>query len=101
MTRPSRCGGSFSFLGACAIQYSSAILILPVDLPLNLLLKETQVPHRSVTHTTAEMKIHTRMQVRVLDHARLLAGNASAKTVQRSAVVERARDRRIRFQVSE
>ena len=35
-----------SFLGSLHDQYSLAMLILPVDLPLNLLLKETQVPHR-------------------------------------------------------
>src|SRR5207244_1165027 len=62
-----------SFLGNLRDQYSVAVMILPVDLPLNLLLKETQVPHRGVTHATADVKIHTRMQVRVLDHVRLLA----------------------------
>ena len=61
-----------SFLGNLRDQYSTAVLILPVDLPLNLLLKETQVPHRGVNHATADLRVHTRMQVRVLDHVRLL-----------------------------
>src|SRR5213075_1285009 len=60
-------------LGSLRDQYSAAVFILPVDLPLNLLLKETQVPHRGVNNATAEVKIHTRMQVRVLDHPRLLS----------------------------
>jgi predicted acetyltransferase len=77
-----------SFLGSLRDQYSSAILILPVDLPLNLLLKETQVPHRSVTHGVADLKVHTRMQVRVLDHARLLEAMHLPKQYRGSAVIE-------------
>jgi predicted acetyltransferase len=77
-----------SFLGSLRDQYSTAILILPVDLPLNLLLKETQVPHRGVTHAVADVRIHTRMQVRVLDHARLLAAMHLPGQHKGSAVVE-------------
>jgi predicted acetyltransferase len=77
-----------SFLGSLRDQYSMATLILPLDLPLNLLLKETQVPHRGVTHAAADMKLHTRMQVRVLDHARLLAAMHLPKHHKGSAVVE-------------
>jgi len=77
-----------SFLGNLRDQYSMAILILPVDLPLNLLLKETQVPHRGVTHATADVRIHTRMQVRILDHARLLAAMHLPQQHKGSAVVE-------------
>ena len=53
-------------------QYSAVTLHLPADLPLNRLLGETQVPHRAVNHETAEAKLYTRMQVRVLDHVKLL-----------------------------
>lgn len=77
-----------SFLGSLRDQYSSALLILPPDLPLNLLLNETQVPHRGVSHATADVRIHTRMQVRVLDHARLLATMRLAKQYKGAAVVE-------------
>ena len=77
-----------SFLGSLRDQYSTAVLILPVDLPLNLLLKETQVPHRGVTHATADLKVHTRMQVRVVDHARLLAAMHLPRHYKDSAVVE-------------
>lgn len=77
-----------SFLGSLRDQYSAAVLILPVDLQLNLLLKETQVPHRSVSHAAAEVKVHTRMQVRVLDHARLLAAMQLPKHFKGSAVIE-------------
>ena len=46
--------------------------MVPADLPLNWLLKERQVPHRLVNHPTAEIRPYTRMQARVLDHARLI-----------------------------
>jgi predicted acetyltransferase len=77
-----------SFLGSLRDQYSTAILILPVDLPLNLLLKETQVPHRGVSHATADVRIHTRMQVRILDHAKLLAAMHLPQQHKGAAVVE-------------
>jgi len=76
-----------SFLGSLRDQYSSAILILPVDLPLNLLLKETQLPHRPVSHAAADVKVHTRMQVRVLDHARLLSAMHLPRHWKGSAVI--------------
>ena len=50
-------------------QYATASLLLPADVPLNRLLKETQLPHRVVPHAAAECRPHTRMMVRVLDHA--------------------------------
>jgi predicted acetyltransferase len=77
-----------SFLGSLRDQYSTAMLILPVDLPLNLLLKETQVPHRPVTHAVAEVGVHTRMQVRVLDHARLISAMHLQPNRKGSAIVE-------------
>jgi predicted acetyltransferase len=77
-----------SFLGNLRDQYSNAILILPVDLPLNLLLKETQVPHRGVSHATADLKVHTRMQVRVLDHLKLLATMHLPRQYNGTTVIE-------------
>ncbi len=77
-----------SFLGSLRDQYSAAVLILPADLPLNLLLKETQVPHRGVSHATSDVRIHTRMQVRILDHARLLAAMHLPHQHRGAAVVE-------------
>lgn len=61
-----------SFLASLKDQYASAAMALPIDLPLNWLLRETQVPHRSVNHAHAEWRAYTRMQVRVLDHKRLV-----------------------------
>ncbi|MBC8105555.1 MAG: GNAT family N-acetyltransferase [Anaerolineae bacterium] len=58
------------FLGGLRDQYSAAIITLPTDIPLNLLLRETQVPHRIVEHATPATKLYSRMQVRVLDHVR-------------------------------
>ncbi len=60
------------FLASLRDQYSAALLVLPVDLRLNWLLKETQLPHRPVEHAAAKMSPHTRMQIRILDHARFL-----------------------------
>jgi predicted acetyltransferase len=61
------------FLHSLRDQYSFASLRLSRDLPLNLLLREPQMTHRlNRNHPTAEMRPYTRMQVRVLDHARLL-----------------------------
>jgi predicted acetyltransferase len=62
-----------NFLSTLRDQYTFATLHAPQDLPLNRLLKETQMTHRaSRNHPTAEARPYTRMQVRVLDHARLL-----------------------------
>jgi predicted acetyltransferase len=61
------------FLGSLRDQYSVATIQLPHDLPLNLLLKETQMTHRTArNHPTSEMRPFNRMQVRVLDHLKLL-----------------------------
>jgi predicted acetyltransferase len=60
------------FLSSLRDQYAAAVLTLPVDLPLNWLLQEHQLPHRPVNHATAELRQHTRMAVRVLDHKRFL-----------------------------
>ena len=62
------------FLASLRDQHAAAVLTLPADLPLRWLLRETQLPHRPVNHATAELRQYTRMQVRVLDHKRLLEG---------------------------
>ncbi|CAN5389993.1 GNAT family N-acetyltransferase [soil metagenome] len=58
------------FLAGMRDQYSSAVITLPTDVPLNLMLRETQVPHRLVEHATSMSKLYSRMQVRVLDQVR-------------------------------
>jgi predicted acetyltransferase len=60
------------FLASLKDQYTGAYIQLPGDLQLNRLLKEDQIPHRPVEHPSAKMKPYTRMQIRVLDHKRLL-----------------------------
>jgi predicted acetyltransferase len=60
------------FLGAQRDQYSTASITLPTDLPLNRVLRESQLPHRPVMHAFAEARPFTRMQLRVLDHKRFL-----------------------------
>jgi predicted acetyltransferase len=60
------------FLGSMKDQYSGVVMTLPGDVPLNRLLRETQLPHRAVEHATALAKPYTRMQIRVLDHKRFL-----------------------------
>jgi predicted acetyltransferase len=63
-----------SFFATLKDQYWAVKLTLSADLQLFRLFKETQVPQRPVNHETAEAKYFTRMQVRVLDHARLISG---------------------------
>lgn len=60
------------FLASQRDQYFAAVLLLPADLPLNWMLRETQLPHRLVNHAHAEARLDTRMQLRVLDHKRFL-----------------------------
>jgi predicted acetyltransferase len=76
------------FLASLRDQYSAALIPLPSDLPLNLLLRETQLPHRSVNHATAELRPHTRMQVRILDHKRFLEVLRLPQTTAGRVVVE-------------
>lgn len=63
-----------AFLGSMKDQFWGGQITLPADIPLNRLLAETQIPHRPVSHATAEVRLFTRMQLRVLDHRKLLAG---------------------------
>ena len=60
------------FLASLRDQYLTAVMLLPADLPLNWILRETQLPHRLVNHAHAEVRQDTRMQLRVLDHKRFL-----------------------------
>jgi predicted acetyltransferase len=60
------------FLGTLRDQYSSVMVIAPADWQLNRLLRETQITHRPVEHQTAEVRTHTRMQLRILDHRKYL-----------------------------
>ncbi|HEX8916504.1 MAG TPA: GNAT family N-acetyltransferase [Humisphaera sp.] len=59
-------------LGSMKDQYATCSLLLPADLPLNRLLRESQLPHRIVPHQAAECRVQTRMQVRILDHKAFL-----------------------------
>ena len=87
---PSAFRGVLHFLATLRDQYFAAVLPLPADFPLNLLLRESQVPHRPVNHPTAEVKLVTRMQVRVLDHRRFLeALRWPAPTAGRATVAVR------------
>jgi predicted acetyltransferase len=61
------------FLASLRDQYSEAILTLPVDWPLNWLLKESQLPHRPVDHAVAKVQTINRTQLRILDHAKFLS----------------------------
>jgi predicted acetyltransferase len=75
------------FLASLRDQYCGAILTFPADLPLNLLLRETQVPHRPVSHPTSEIRTYTRMQLRVLDHQRLINNMPMPLEYRGSAVI--------------
>ena len=76
------------FLGSLRDQYSFATLLLPADLRLNWLLAEKQMTHRqNRNHATAEARPFTRMQVRVLDHAKLIGAMKLTEDVSGKAVV--------------
>ena len=76
------------FLASLRDQYAAAALTLPVDLPLHWLLRETQLPHRPVNHSVAELRQHTRMQVRILDHKRFLEAMRLPEHARGRTVVE-------------
>jgi predicted acetyltransferase len=76
------------FLASLRDQYSKVKLTLPGDLRLNLLLAETQMTHRANrNHPTPEARPFNRMQVRVLDHAKLLAAMKLESDVKGRVVV--------------
>jgi predicted acetyltransferase len=60
------------FLATLRDQYHSAEITLPADFPLDRVLRQTQLPHRRVAHPFATARPFTRMQLRVLNHSRLL-----------------------------
>ncbi|HEV7301061.1 MAG TPA: GNAT family N-acetyltransferase [Tepidisphaeraceae bacterium] len=60
------------FLATLRDQYSRAVITLPGDLPLNLLLREPQVVLDPSSEGPASVRTHNRLMVRVLDHKRLL-----------------------------
>ena len=60
------------FFGTLRDQYSSLRLTLPADFQLNRLLRESQVPRRAASHPAATARLFTRLQVRILDHPRLI-----------------------------
>lgn len=75
------------FLAGLKDQYQALHIRLPADFPLNWLLKERQLPHRLVNHPTAEARPYTKMQVRVLDHIRLLEAMHWPAEVKGSVVI--------------
>jgi GNAT superfamily N-acetyltransferase len=75
------------FCGGLRDQYSAVSLVLPADFPLNWLLKERQTPHRRVDHPTPTCKIHSRMQLRILDHVRFLDGQHAYSEHRGGAVI--------------
>jgi predicted acetyltransferase len=60
------------FLATLRDQFSIASIETPIDWPIHRLLREPQLPHRLVEHAHARMDTITRMQLRILDHARFL-----------------------------
>ena len=75
------------FLASLRDQYAAVQVTLPADVPLNRLLREVQLPHRPVNHAVAECRPHTRMQVRILDHAKFIEALHWPADVRGSAVV--------------
>lgn len=64
---------ALGFIGSMRDQYSFATMVLPADLQLNRLLAEDQMTHRqNRNHPTTEARPYNRMQVRVLDHVKLI-----------------------------
>jgi predicted acetyltransferase len=53
-------------------QYAAVQLTLAADVPLNRMINESQIPHRPVNHPVSRCHPYTRMQVRILDHAKFL-----------------------------
>lgn len=68
------------FIASLKDQYSFTRITLPADLPLNRMLKESQIPHRQVDHPVATKRPYTRMQIRILDHVRVLNALTLADT---------------------
>jgi predicted acetyltransferase len=60
------------FLGTLRDQYSAVVVTAPADWQINRMLREPQIAHRPVEHHTPDVRMHTRMQLRILDHRRYL-----------------------------
>ena len=60
------------FLASLKDQYSVTKITVPGGLAMNRLMRETQIPHRQVDHPVSVSRPYTRMQIRVLDHKKLL-----------------------------
>ena len=75
------------FFASLKDQYSFVWMMLPRDVPLNRMLRESQLPHRPVEHGVARVTPATRLQLRVLDHKRFLETiNWPAETRGRATV---------------
>jgi len=77
-----------SFLGSLRDQYSQAQATVQSDVPLNWLLKETQLPHRPVNHPVAIARPYTRMQLRVLDHQKMIKAISWPKHIRGNVTLE-------------
>jgi predicted acetyltransferase len=75
------------FLSSMKDQFATAQLTLPADVPLNRMISESQIPHRPVNHPVSRCHPFTRMQVRVLDHAKFLQSLRVPAGVKGRAVV--------------
>jgi predicted acetyltransferase len=64
--------GMLSFFGTMRDQFSTLSIVTSADWQINRLLLESQIPHRPVEHATATASVHTRMQLRILDHKKYL-----------------------------
>lgn len=77
-----------SFIGSLRDQYYWASITLPADMPLNHLLREPHVTTwNGQPHAMNWLRPITRMQMRVLDHKRLIEGMHLPKGASGSAVV--------------
>jgi predicted acetyltransferase len=60
------------FMATLRDQYAAVRLTQPIDVPLNLLLRESQLARAGSNYPVATARIHTHTMLRVLDHKRLL-----------------------------
>ena len=63
------------------------MITLPSDVELNWLLRESQVAGGATNHPCATMKTYTRMQVKILDHKKVLETMRWPAETRGSAVV--------------
>jgi predicted acetyltransferase len=75
------------FLSSLKDQHPVATLHLPVDLDLHWLLRESQVAASPTAHATACTRSYTRLQVKILDHRKVLEALRLPERAQGSAVV--------------